>query len=69
MIKYIKYIWIIMALIIYIIWGIASIRDFIHTAKIYRKEYIKFELEEYTEMFIFFNLLALFIYSMLMFYK
>ena len=58
-----------MLLIIYIIWGIASIRDFIHTAKIFRKIYILRELEDYTTGFIFFNLLVLFLYSILMFYK
>lgn len=62
-----KYIWIIMLAIVYIIWLIASLTDFIKTARHIRIKYILDSLEEYTIVFIFLHLALLFGYSLAVF--
>ncbi len=55
-----KYVWIVMLIIIYIIWFIASLIDFIKTARQFNIKYILGALEEYTVGFIVLHLLVLF---------
>ena len=62
-----KYIWIVMLIIIDIIWFIASLEDFIKTARQFRIKYIFEALEEYTVFFILLHLLVLFAYSLTLF--
>lgn len=62
-----KYIWIIMLIIADIIWFIASLKDFIETAKQIKAKYILDSLEEYTFWFIGVHLFALFSYSLVLF--
>lgn len=62
-----KYIWIVMLIIIYIIWFIASLKDFIKTAKQIKIKYIFDSLEEYTTVFIILHLALLFVYSLAVF--
>jgi len=64
-----KYIWIIMLIIADIIWFIASLIDFIDTAKTIKIKYILDSLEDYTVNFILFHLLALFGISLGLFIK
>ena len=64
-----KYIWIVMLIIIYVIWFIASLKDFIKTARQFKTKYILDSLEEYTLAFILFHLLGLFCYSLVIFLK
>lgn len=64
-----KYIWIVMLIIIYVIWFIASFKDFIKTARQFKTKYILDSLEEYTLAFILFHLLGLFCYSLVIFLK
>ena len=64
-----KYIWIVMLIIIYVIWFIASLKDFIKTARHIKTKYILDSLEEYTLAFILFHLLGLFCYSLVIFLK
>lgn len=64
-----KYIWIVMLIIADIIWLIASVEDFIKTARRFKIKYIFIALEEYTVVFILLHLLALFIYSLSLFIK
>lgn len=52
-----KYVWIVMLTIVYVIWFIASLKDFIETARHYKLKYIWGELEEYTLMFIVLHLI------------
>ena len=62
-----KYIWIVMLIIADIIWLIASVEDFIETARRFKSKYILEALEEYTVWFIFVHLFALFSYSLSIF--
>lgn len=62
-----KYIWIVMLIIIYITWFIASLKDFIKTAKRIKIKYIFDSLEEYTTVFIILHLALLFGYSLAVF--
>ena len=62
-----RYIWIIMLIIADIIWFIASLIDFIKTAKRFRFPFMFDALEEYTVWFILVHLLGLFIYSLFVF--
>lgn len=62
-----KYIWIIMLIIVYIIWFIASLKDLIKTAKKIKIKYIFDSLEEYTVVFIALHLALLFGYSLAVF--
>lgn len=62
-----KYIWIIMLIIADIIWFIASLIDFIKTAKRFRFPFMFEALEEYTDWFILGHLFALFSYSLYVF--
>lgn len=64
-----KYIWIIMLIIADIIWFIASLKDFIKTAKQIKAIYILDSIEEYTFSFILLHLLMLFGYSLALFIK
>lgn len=64
-----KYIWIVMLIIIDIIWFIASLKDFINTAKQFKTKYIFDSLEDYTSAFIFLHLIVLFTYSLALFIK
>ncbi len=64
-----KYIWIVMLIIIDIIWFIASLKDFVETAKHIKIKYILDSLEEYTVSFILFHLFILFGYSLGLFIK
>ena len=64
-----KYIWIIMLIIADIIWFIASLKDFIKTAKQFKAKYILDSIEEYTFSFILLHLLMLFGYSLALFIK
>lgn len=62
-----KYIWIVMLIIAYVIWFIASLKDFIKTAKQIKIKYIFDSLEEYTTVFIILHLALLFGYSLAIF--
>ena len=62
-----KYIWIVMLIIAGIIWFIASLKDFIKTARRFKIKYILESLEEYTVWFIFVLLFVLFVYSLSVF--
>lgn len=64
-----KYIWIVMLSILYLIWLIASLKDFIKTAKYIKIKYIMDSLEEYTVLFIIVHLALLFGYSLAVFLK
>lgn len=64
-----KYIWIVMLVIVYIIWFIFSLKDFIKTARHIKIKYILDSLEDYTELFILLNLLFIFAYSLILFFK
>ena len=64
-----KYIWIVMLIIAYIIWFIASLKDFIKTGKQIEAKYVWDSLEDYTIMFIVMHVLALFSYSFAMFFE
>lgn len=62
-----KYIWIVMLIIAEIIWFIASLKDFIKTAKRLSIKRVLNSLEMYTVVFIILHLLSLFIYSLSLF--
>lgn len=62
-----KYIWIVMLIILYMIWFIASLKDFIKTAKRIKIKHILDSLEEYTVVFILVHLALLFGYSFAVF--
>ena len=62
-----KYIWIVMLIIIEIIWFIASLKDFIETARRIRIKYILDSLADYTAAFILLHLIVLFVYSLTLF--
>ena len=64
-----KYIWIAMLIVIYIIWFIASFKDFIETIKQIEIKYVWDSLEDYTIFFIVMHVLALFSYSFAMFFE
>ena len=59
-----KYIWIVMLIIAGIIWFVASLKDFIETARRVKIKYILDSLEEYTILFISILIVALFVYSL-----
>ena len=62
-----KYIWIVMLIIVDITWFIASVEDFIETARRFKIKYILEYLEDYTVGFILLHLLLLFAYSLSVF--
>ena len=62
-----KYIWIVMLLIIYIIWFITSLKDFLKTARYFKPKAIIDHLQDYTFWFILVHLLTLFSYSLCVF--
>lgn len=62
-----KYIWIVMLIISYVMWFIASLKDFIKTAKRIKIKHIMDSLEEYTVWFIIIHLALLFGYSLAIF--
>ena len=62
-----KYIWIVILIIIYIIWFIASLKDFLKTARQFKAKYILDSIEDYTAAFIFVHLALLFGYSLAVF--
>ena len=62
-----KYIWIVMLIIAEIIWFIASLKDFIKTAKRLTIKRLLNSLEMYTVVFIITHLLTLFVYSLSLF--
>lgn len=64
-----KYIWIIMLIIADIIWFIASLINFIKTAKRFGFPFMFEAVEEYTILFIFSHLAILFGYSLVLFMK
>jgi len=64
-----KYIWIVMLIITEIIWSIASLKDFIKTAKRFKIKYVWNALNGYTVGFIIVHLIALFTYSLYLFIK
>jgi hypothetical protein len=56
-----------MIIMVEIIWFIASLKDFIKTAKHIKIKYILHSVKEYTFWFIFVHILALFLYSLFVF--
>ena len=64
-----KYIWIVMLIIADIIWLIASVEDFVKTARRFKIKCILEALEDYTVGFISLHLLMLFGYSLWLFIK
>lgn len=62
-----KYIWIIILIMVEIIWFIASLKDFIETARRIKIKYILHSLKDYTFWFIFVHLIGLFLYSLFLF--
>ena len=59
-----KYIWIIMLAIVYLIWGIASLKDFLYCRKTFKHPLD--HCEDYTTLFIGVNIIGLFFASLIM---
>lgn len=63
-----KYIWIIMLAIAYLIWGIASLKDFLYCRKTFNHPLLD-HLEDYTQYFIYVNIGGLFLASLYIWLK
>jgi hypothetical protein len=64
-----KYLWIIMLIALEIFWFITSLIDFIKTSRRYKIKYILTSLDDSTCFYILIHVMALFAYSVYLFFK
>lgn len=63
-----KYVWIIILGIVYLIWLIAVVKDIVETVKLFKLKWVLIELEDYSKGFLLIHLFILFGYSVYMWF-